>query len=402
MAEALAPPRRLAPRGRGGARRRGPAARLGWALFLLVDVPVAAAVAVGLGAAVLPPRPFWWAQLAAVGLPYAALALLALTAVPLAARRWGWLAVHVVLVGAVASRALPAGRFAGPDPAPTDLVLTSFNVPQTGPSAAALGDSAAAFVAATRPDVLALQDSWVFPAQQGDEADYAAQVEGILGRLPYDLAVPATVVEYPGRKRVGTSVPVLVRRGSGVEVVEQEPVVVGPAGDPAASVVLRTRFRWGGREAVLYNVHLRSFGEAKPWEDDAVRWDRPRSWVPYLRQYRAVYAGRRADVADLAERIEAEALPVVVAGDFNSTADNWSYWRLRRAGLGGGVVGPSRLDAFREGGGAAWGRTYRADRPLVRIDFVLADPAFVVTAAETAPVAFSDHRPVRVRLRWRE
>ena len=403
MAEALAPPRRPAAGGRGRAvRRRSLAARLGWALFALVDVPVALAVAVGLGAAVLPPRPFWWAQLAAVGLPYATLVLLALTAVPLVARRWGWLALHVVLVGAVASRALPAGRFSGPDPAPTDLVLTSFNVPQTGPSATALGDSAALFVGQSRPDVLALQDSWVFPAQRGDSADYAAQVEGILGRLPYRLAIPAAVVEYPGRKRVGTSVPVLVRRGSGVEVVEQEPVVVGPAGDPAASVALRTRFRWRGREAVLYNVHLRSFGEDKPWEDESVRWDRPRSLLPYLRQYRAVYAGRRADVTDLAARIEAEALPVVVAGDFNSTADNWSYWRLRRAGLGGGVVGPSRLDAFREGGGAGWGRTYRADRPLVRIDFVLADPAFEVTAAEAPPVGFSDHRPVRVRLRWRE
>ena len=383
-------------------------ARLGWALFALADVPVVLAVAVGLGAAVLPPRPFWWAQLAAVGLPYATLALVALAAVPLATRRWGWLLVHVVLVGSVAARALPAGRFSGPDPAPDDLVVMSFNVPESGPSAAVLGDSTAAFVGRVRPDVLALQDSWVYPERgPGDEAHAPAQVVGILGQLPYDIAIPGTLspgtlVQYPGRKRPGTGVPLFVRRGSGVEVLDQEPVPVGPPGDEAVSIALRTRFRWGGREAVLYNVHLRSFGEAKPWQDDSVRWDRPHSWLPYLRQYRAVYAGRRADVTDLAERIEAEALPVIVSGDFNSTADNWSYWRLRRAGLGGGVVGPSRLDAFREGGGLTWGRTYRADRPVVRIDFVLADPAFVVTEAETFDVGFSDHRPVRVRLRWRE
>ncbi|MDT0632501.1 endonuclease/exonuclease/phosphatase family protein [Rubrivirga sp. S365] len=392
MAEVAAPP-----------RRRGPLARTAWALFAVVDAPVALAVAVGLGAAVLPPRPFWWAQLAAVVLPYATLALVALTVVPLAARRWGWALVHLVLIGSVAARALPSGRFAGPEPSPDDLVVTSFNVPQTGPSADVLGDSMAAFVGRIRPDVLALQDSWVFPERfAGDAAVLPAQVSALLDRLPYDLAVPGSLVQYPGRKRVGTSVPLFVRRGGGVEVLDQEPVHVGPPGDAAVSVALRTRLRWQGREAVLYNVHLRSFGEDKPWEDDAVRWDAPRSWVPYLRQYRAVYAGRRADVTDLAERIEAETLPVVVVGDFNSTADNWSYWRLRRAGLGGGVVGPSRLDAFREGGGLVWGRTYRADRPLVRIDFVLADPAFVVTQAETFPVGFSDHRPVRVRLRWRE
>ena len=395
MAEVAAPP-----------RRRGPAARLGWALFALADVPVVLAVAVGLGAAVLPPRPFWWAQLAAVGLPYATLALLALTVVPLAGRRWGVLLVHAVLIGSVAARALPAGRFSGPDPAPGDLVVMSFNVPETGPSGEVLRDSMAAFVGRARPDVLALQDSWVYPSE-GGEVDVSAQVGGVLDRLPYDLAIPGTrafgaAVQYPGRNRPGTGVPLFVRREGGVEVLEQEPVRVGPPDDPDVSLALRTRLRWDGREAVLYNVHLRSFGQAKPWQDDSVRWNRPRSWLPYLRQYRAVYAGRRADVTDLAARIEAETLPVVVSGDFNSTADNWSYWRLRRAGLGGGVVGPSRLDAFREGGGLAWGRTYRADRPVVRIDFVLADPAFEVTAAETFPVGFSDHRPVRVQLRWRE
>ena len=398
MTEATAPPRR-----RGTApRRRGLASRLGWALFAVVDLPVVVAVAVGLGAAVLPPRPFWWAQLAAVGLPYAAWVLVGLTGVPLAARRWTVVAVHVLLIGAVASRALPAGRFVGPDPAPDDLVLMSFNVPQTGPSGEVLGDSMVAFTARVRPDVLALQDSWVYRRDGEEATDVPAQVGALAARLPYEMKVPQDMILYPNRKHPGTGVPLFVREGVPFEVVEQEPVRVGPADDESVSIALRSRFRWAGREAVLYNVHLRSFGEAKPWQDPAFDLRRPRSWLPYLRQYRAVYAGRRADVSDLAERIEAETLPVIVVGDFNSTADNWSYWRLRRAGLGGGVVGPSRLDAFREGGGLTWGRTYRADRPVVRIDFVLADPAFEVTAAETFPVGFSDHRPVRVRLRWRD
>ena len=52
-------------------------------------------------------------------------------------------------------------------------------------------------------------------------------------------------------------------------------------------------------------------------------------------------------------------------------------------------------------GGGRWGRTYRADRPVVRIDYVLADPALEVVSAATAEVGFSDHRPVAVALRWR-
>jgi endonuclease/exonuclease/phosphatase (EEP) superfamily protein YafD len=123
---------------------------------------------------------------------------------------------------------------------------------------------------------------------------------------------------------------------------------------------------------------------------------RPATWAPYLRQYRGVYAQRGDEADQIADAIAEETLPVVVAGDFNSTADNWSYHRLRTAG------GVSRTDATQAVGGRAWGRTYHAERPFVRIDFVLADPALEVTAATTSPVRFSDHRPVRVGLRWRD
>jgi exonuclease III len=155
--------------------------------------------------------------------------------------------------------------------------------------------------------------------------------------------------------------------------------------------------RWRGREFVVYNVHLRSFGQEKPWNDPSVRPGEPRSWVPYLRQYRGVYAERGEETERLARRIEAETLPVVVAGDFNSTADNWNVRRLKTAGR---PAGSPRVDAFRAAGGRAWGRTYHARRPLVRIDFVLVDPALAVVGADVTDVTFSDHRPVRVHLRW--
>lgn len=383
--------------------RRGRVARVvGWTLFALVDVPIVAVVVVGLAAAYLPAGPYWWAQLVATGLPYATWALAALAVVALGSRWWAVAALHLLLVGAVGVRAVPTGRLASPFPGGDELALTTFNVPEVGPSREALGDSVVQFVEAARPDLLALQDAWVFAPPRRRERAQAVQVEAVRERLPYDLELPARMAGYPGWRENGTGVPILVRDGSGVEVLEQEALVIGERRDPDISLALRTHFRWGGREAVLYNVHLRSFGEEKPWYDEAFRWTEPRTWVPYLRRYQVAYVRRGEEVEEIARRIETEALPVLVVGDFNSTADNWSYRRLRQAGLGGGLLDWGRADAFREGGGLGWGRTYHAERPLVRIDMVLADPAFEVLAAETTPVGFSDHRPVSVRLRWRE
>ncbi|MEM6287505.1 MAG: endonuclease/exonuclease/phosphatase family protein [Bacteroidota bacterium] len=374
-------------------RRRG--AVWGWTLFGLLDVPLVAAVGVGLAASVLPPGPYWWAQLVAIGLPYAAWAAL-LVALPLiAVKRWGLAALHLALVALVAVRALPAERFSAAPPEAGDLALTTFNVPTVGPSRETLGDSVVAFVREAAPDVLVMQDAWVFaPGVERSHLE-AVQVLAVREALPYALALPARMAGHPGWRENGTGVPMLVRQGAGIEIVEQEALVLGTERDADVSLALRTHLRWNGREVVLYNLHLRSFGEAKPWADDAVRVLRPSTWVPYLRQYRRAYAQRGTEVEQIAARVEAETLPVVIAGDFNSTADNWSYRRLRRAGA-------IRHDAFRTRGGLAWGRTYPAARPLVRIDFVLADPALEVVAAETRDVTFSDHRPVSVHLRWRE
>ena len=366
------------------------------ALLALAEAPVVAAVVVGLAAAYLPPRPYWWAQLVSIGLPYAAAALAAFGVLWLVGRRWGAVALHLALLAVVGVRAgALAPLSSAPEAGPDDLVLTTFNVPQVGPSREALGDSVVAYVASTRPDVVAMQDAWVFGRGERREGQ-AVQVEAVDEKLPYTLTVPARMAGHPGWRENGTGVPLLVRDGAAVEVLDQEALVLGVERDPDVSLALRTHLRWGGRELVLYNVHLRSFGAVKPWEDPAVSLVRPSTWAPYLRRYRGVYARRGDETAEIAERVAAETLPVVVAGDLNSTADNWSYRALRTAG------GVARTDAFQRAGGWRWGRTYHAERPFVRIDFVLADPALAVTSAETTPVTFSDHRPVRVGLRWRE
>ncbi|HLT47515.1 MAG TPA: endonuclease/exonuclease/phosphatase family protein [Rubricoccaceae bacterium] len=359
-----------------------------WLAFLALDVPLLLAVAGGLSAAYLAP---WWVQLLGVALPYLTWVLGVAAVVPLAARRWGWFAVHLVFLGAVAWRAYPPERLAGPPPpAEGDLVMMTFNVPLSGPSREALSDSLVALVARERPDVLALQEVVAFAGRR--PLRHAAHVEAVVAALPYTLVGPPRPARgEPDPIRV-SAVPVLVHdEAEAFAVVERQviPLGSGAEGDEPSSAT-RTRFRWRGREGVLYNVHLRSFGDEKPWED-RIRLLEPTTWLPYLRRYRDAFRARAADVEQLRAAIEAEALPVLIAGDFNGTADNWVYRRLRG----------DRRDAFLVAGAGA-GYTYRADRPVVRIDFVLVDEAWDVTAAEVPAVGFSDHRPLVVRLRWAE
>ncbi|WP_412068467.1 endonuclease/exonuclease/phosphatase family protein [Rubrivirga sp. IMCC43871] len=376
--------------------RPRPRQTIGWVLYALVEAPIVAAVAVGLAAPYLSPRVFWWSQLVAIGLPYATWALAATTLPWLLGRRWRVVAVHALLLLAVVWRAGGPSRLATPEAGPDDLVLTTFNLPQSGPSAEALGDSVVAYLEATEPDLLLMQDARVEARSvRRRRASEAVQVEVVHTRLPYNLVLPAQLAGRRSGTANATDVPFFVRHGAGIEVLEQRALAVGAEPGLDASLALRTHLRWDGREAVVYNIHLRSFGSPKPWDDPAVSLWSPSTWRPYLRSYRTVYAQRGIETDRIARAIAEETLPVIIGGDLNSTADNWSYRRLRTAG------GVNRIDAA-QAVGPGWGRTYRADRPLVRIDFLLVDPAFEVTSAETAAVGFSDHRPVRTTLRWRE
>jgi endonuclease/exonuclease/phosphatase family metal-dependent hydrolase len=83
-------------------------------------------------------------------------------------------------------------------------------------------------------------------------------------------------------------------------------------------------------------------------------------------------------------------MPVLVVGDFNSTPHQWAYRHLAQ-----GLQRVGSRDA-----------TFPADRPVVRIDHILAGPAWeVVDARVPVPrqdTAISDHRPVTAQLRWRD
>ncbi|MEM1055786.1 MAG: endonuclease/exonuclease/phosphatase family protein [Bacteroidota bacterium] len=356
-------------------------------------MPVLLAAALGLVAAYLDPRTLWWSQLFAVVLPYLALGLVGALVVALAIKRRKLALVLAVPLVFALVRAEPWARLGEAPPGET-LNLVTFNVPQRL-SDDAMRDSMAAFLSRETPDLVALQDSWIRGPRRNRQRDawQAPQLRGV-AEVGYSVEVPLLLPGVGGWKRDATGVPLLVREG--IRVEEQEAITISDPRDNRASQAIRSVVVWEDRRFVLYDVHLRSFGDAKPWQDPGFALFRPSTWGTSLDRLASVYRNRAIDVDRITSAIERETLPVVVAGDFNSTADNWSYRELRQAG------GVRRLDAFREAGRTAWGRTYHANTLIVRIDHVLVDPALAVVSADVRNVGFSDHRPVLTELRWRE
>lgn len=363
-------------------------------ILWVLAAPLLLAIWTGLAAAYIDPRTLWWPQLFAVAVPYVALGVVVALVIALTLGRKGLALALAVPLVAFGVRAEPWSRL-GEAPADGEsLALTTFNVPQWLPDAA-MQDSMAAFLRRETPDLVTMQDAWIRGPRRNRQRDawQAPQLRGV-AEAGYSVEVPLLLPGVGGWKRDATGVPLLVREG--VRVEEQEAITISDPRDNKASQAIRSVVVFGGRRFVLYDVHLRSFGQAKPWADPNFALLRPSTWGPSLSRLAGVYRDRAIDVDRIVEAIERETLPVVIAGDFNSTADNWSYRELRQSG------GVHRRDAFREAGDSAWGRTYHARTLLVRIDYVLVDPALAVGSAEVRDVGFSDHRPVLTRLQWRE
>lgn len=340
----------------------------------------------GYASAYLPPRWFWWTGLVATLVPYAGLLLVALT--PLAFWRFSWrgrLLQGIVLV-LIALRFSPVAALSpAPEPSGEDLVVMSFNAPVRGPNPNVLAAETVALVRAVQPDVLALQEPVIWLTHDDPPVRRATlHLQAVIDTLGYDAPTP----KRPGRP-FDIEQPVLSR----FEMAERRQILLpAPAGAVEPNFVTRVRFVWHGREAVLYNLHLHTVGEKKPWHDDSFRLFNPSNWWPYLQWYRDAYVRRAWEATQVRRMLEAETLPILVVGDFNSTMHHWEYRQIAR-GL---------QDAFKLRG-RQWGSTYHATLPLVRIDHILVDPAWEVVRAEVPSLhAFSDHRAVVARLRWKE
>jgi endonuclease/exonuclease/phosphatase family metal-dependent hydrolase len=326
------------------------------------------------------PSWFWWLQLFAVALPFLAVALVPITVVTALARRWRLFALHLVLVVLFAFRVSPFPRTSEPG---EGLGLLTYNLGQLVDVAENRRTEAfLEIVDREAADLYVFQDVLVrYRRREQRIVNYPALDD----RLKIAGVAPRAAIH-----RVETTFLPVWAREERVSLLHAERLKMDTE-DSLSMGITRVQFRWGGREAVLYNIHLRTFGERKPWNEEGRQWLSLEWWRSYVAQYREAFLVRARESDILRGMIAEERLPVIVAGDFNSTVHNWSYRRIAE-GL---------TDAYLSAG-AGFGHTYHARYPFARIDHVLVSSDWEVRRAEVGTASISDHRPLRVVLGWKE
>lgn len=359
--------------------------RVFWIIFFALDALLLAAFAAGYLAHFVQTDTFWWIELIAVFLPYTSLAVLLATIIVLIGRRWKWLAIHAIAVLLVIIRMDPFQiLYERPalDARPDDLTVMSFNVPRWwGYHMPEKTSQMAEFMRTVDPDVVGLQEAPI--AFYPDEP--------VLRAAPY----VAVLFDSLGYRTIGPDVdgatytpqPILAR----IELIEQEQENLRrhPA-DTFHTPITRTRLKWQNREFVAYNLHLRTFGEKKPWHEEDLPIVPKHRLIPYLRQYRDSYRVRAWEIEEILKMIEAENVPVIVLGDLNSTPHNWVYSQMNAI----------LNDAF-DVAGDGWGMTYHTRLPFARIDYIFVSDEWEIVDADVPDAYLSDHLPIVARLRWR-
>lgn len=367
---------------------RGVLRVLGWGLGMIL----VATFLIGFAAPYLSPARFWWTDLFALLLPLVSPVVgaiaLGLGGYGLWRRQWGRIVLAAALLGLIAVRFGPRMEAWTTSASEIEsLRLMSFNIPQVSNPEDASVAAVAQIVRRVAPDVLAVQESFVHTsARSSSELQQASPtlrpLLGFLGYAPPRRLPSEMVIQQPVLGRIP------------LDSMKVHPLP--PSGDSdARSRFTRTLFSWHGRPVVLYNLHLHTVGATNPWERLVRRGFSVSAWRSFLRVYREG-ALRRAQQARLIRRmIEKEGLPVLVAGDFNSTRHQWAYQHIAQ-----GLQNPLTQR------GLGWKKTFPSQFPLVRIDHVLASPEWTVTRARVPTLQesqnASDHRPVVVQLQWTE
>jgi endonuclease/exonuclease/phosphatase family metal-dependent hydrolase len=142
----------------------------------------------------------------------------------------------------------------------------------------------------------------------------------------------------------------------------------------------------------VYTTHLQSvlFGskEFRDLEiirnvDDSIV-DASRSIV---RKLRDAFRHRGDQAEEVRARLDSCPHPAFICGDFNDVPNSYTYSTIRG----------NWQDAWLQQGFGI-GRTYKHISPTLRIDYILANPAFQVLQCRKIPTPWSDHNPVEADL----
>lgn len=340
----------------------------------------------GFAAAFLNPTTYWLNGAAAVGLPFVTLALIPFVLWHVVRRRWIVLCLHVLAVILVIDRHWSIDRLRRPDARRGDFTLMTFNTPRHPDTEQAMHEMET-LVRGVEPDMIGLQESIVFASKRDPNRIQAhAKFRTVVDSLRYTSIPPRE--GPPDASWVRWVQPVLSIHP--IETQEQVTFDRDVAGWPTLKV-LRTVMEYDGRRFAHYNIHLFTHGPSKPWNGEG-KWYRPARWLQFFSEARTAFRIRAWQAEQIRRAVDKEAMPVIVSGDFNGTADNWSYH----------IISKGFVDSFRVAG-SGWGATYHVGLPLLRIDFALFGPEFEVVRARV-PSEYetrSDHLPLVVRFRWK-
>lgn len=110
-----------------------------------------------------------------------------------------------------------------------------------------------------------------------------------------------------------------------------------------------------------------------------------------VKNVKQAYIKRSKQVILLRELIDESPYPVVICGDFNDTPVSYTYKNLKK----------NFKDTF-EGSGKGMGTSYQEFIFPLRIDYILHDPSIKSGSHTVIDVDYSDHKPVRANLWFKD
>ena len=269
-----------------------------------------------------------------------------------------------------------------------DLVIYTQNIPRH-PEERDAQEAIYESVNLESPHIISVQESGVFSTvKEPGQGRVQKKLRILVDSLGY-TAPPATRLDESGRW-YNMQQPILTK----LKVIDQtESKFVYDEDDYDPLFMTRSVLDWKGREVVIYNVHLRTYGRNKPWYHPEIHWFDWSFWQPFAEQIEEAYSTRSWQLDQILGIVDQETLPFLLVGDFNSSPYGWIYSKLSER----------FTDVFQKSS-RGFGHTYHVGLPLVRIDYVFASSDWIAVSSNLAkenPLV-SDHRPLVARVRLKD